>query len=381
MGPFAREFAKIPCIPFFQNFHYKKCASSVLPQVVLSLSREYDAGMKSYISLIASSSTNNIDDFASLQCRWQERVLPSLTDGEVQIQVHYSSLNYKDALAITGKGKILRALPLVPGIDASGIVAKSRSSMFKEGDAVLVTGCGIGEHRDGGLAELLTVPDSWVIPLPAQLSLAQAALLGTAGFTAALALHQLEKNDLQPQVELPVLVTGATGGVGSLSLLILKKKGYKTVAWSRKEAQYSTLKKWGADEVTTPPTSPSRSLESAKYAAALDAVGGSILSNLIPLIQPHGSVACFGLAQSAELKTTVFPFILRGVNLLGISSGTCPRPLREKIWQNIAAMNASWDVVKTADLGREQVLDYCQKMIDGKTTGRCLVHLQKKSLS
>lgn len=335
--------------------------------------------MKTFLSLVATNASGNTDDFASMKCQWQERGVPDLAMDDVQIAVRFSSLNYKDALAVLGQGKILRKLPLVPGIDATGVVIKSRSSAFQEGDSVLVTGCGLGETVDGGLSQMITVPAKWVIPLPSTLTLESAALLGTAGFTAGLAVYQLEKNDLTPS-ELPVLVTGATGGVGALSLLMLKKKNYKTVAWSRKTNLYEKLKTWGADQVEAPPTQVSRGLESARWSAAIDNVGGSILANLFPQVQPHGSVACIGLAQSAELHTTVFPLILRGVNLLGISSATCPRPLREKVWAQIASLSANWSVVKTVDLGRAQVIEHCQKMIRGETLGRCLVHIEKESM-
>lgn len=336
--------------------------------------------MKSFFSLVASNLSGNIDDFSSIRCAWQERTLSEVPENEVQIEVHYSSLNYKDALAVTGSGKILRHLPLVPGIDATGIILKSRSPHFKEGDKVLVTGCGIGEHRDGGLSQILTAPANWVVPLPPSLSLESAAILGTAGFTAGLALHQLEKNDLSPQTDLPVLVTGASGGVGCLSLLMLKQKGYKTMAWSRKLDLIEQLKKWGADDVVNPSSTPSRPLESARWSAAIDNVGGDILARLLPSVKPHGSVASIGLAQSAELHTTVFPFILRGVNLLGISSGTCPRPLREVVWQKIAQTKVDWSLAKTAEIGRSQVFDYCQKMIRGETIARCIVNIKKEIL-
>ncbi len=337
----------------------------------------WEVCLKTFLSLMASNATGNTDDFASIQCQWIERTPPEVMADEVQIAVRYSSLNYKDALAVMGKGKILRKLPLAPGIDATGVVIKSRSASFKEGDSILATGCGLGETADGGLSQVITVPAKWVVALPSTLTLESAAVLGTAGFTAGLALYQLEKNDLTPS-ELPVLVTGATGGVGALSLLMLKQKKYKTVAWTRKSQLNDLLTKWGADKIEAPPSEKSRPLESARWSAAIDNVGGTILANLFSQVQPHGSVACIGLAQSAELHTTVFPLILRGVNLLGISSATCPRPLREKVWENIAQTSAPWTLVKTAELGRSQVVDYCQKMIRGETAGRCLVDLQKE---
>ena len=343
--------------------------------------------MKSYQCLKASNISGNPDDFASLKCEWLPQIPPEVKNDDVQIEVHFSSINYKDALAVTGRGKILRQLPLVPGIDASGVVIKSRSEKFREGDEVIVTGCGIGEMNDGGLGQVITVPAAWVIRKPSSLTMETAAILGTAGFTAALAIHQLEKNDLTPEA-LPVLVTGATGGVGSLSLLMLKQKGYKITAWSRKSiapedqtrknSVLEQLKSWGADDVQAPPTAPSRFLESAKWSAAIDNVGGTVLAQLLPQIKPHGSVASVGLAQSAKLETTVFPFILRGVNILGTSSATCPRPLREKVWEIINSLNCDWRAVKTVDLGRSQVVDHCQKMLRGETFGRNLVHMQKE---
>ncbi len=343
--------------------------------------------MKSYQCLKASNISGNPDDFASLKCEWLPQIPPEVKNDDVQIEVHFSSINYKDALAVTGRGKILRQLPLVPGIDASGVVINSRSEKFREGDEVIVTGCGIGEMNDGGLGQVITVPAAWVIRKPSSLTMETAAILGTAGFTAALAIHQLEKNDLTPEA-LPVLVTGATGGVGSLSLLMLKQKGYKITAWSRKSLAHEDqsrknsvleqLKSWGADDVQAPPTAPSRFLESAKWSAAIDNVGGTVLAQLLPQIKPHGSVASVGLAQSAKLETTVFPFILRGVNILGTSSATCPRPLREKVWEIINSLNCDWRAVKTVDLGRSQVVDHCQKMLRGETFGRSLVHMQKE---
>lgn len=333
--------------------------------------------MKSYQCLKASNISGLPDDFASLSCAWLPQNPPELKNDDVQVEVHFSSINFKDALAVTGRGKILRQLPLVPGIDASGVVIKSRSEKFREGDEVLVTGCGLGETQDGGLGQVITVPAAWVIRKPSSLTLETAAILGTAGFTTALAIHQLEKNDLKPDT-LPVLVTGATGGVGSLSLLMLKQKGYTITAWSRKDSAREQLKKWGADEVQAPPTVPSRPLESARWSAAIDNVGGTVLAQLLSQIKPHGSVASIGLAQSAQLETTVFPFILRGVNILGTSSATCPRPLREKVWDNINTLGCEWRAVKTVDLGRSQVVDHCQKMLRGETFGRSLVHMQKE---
>jgi putative YhdH/YhfP family quinone oxidoreductase len=334
--------------------------------------------MSSYKAFFATNSDNNPDDFQNLKCEWTELELPKPGPGEVQIKVRYSSLNFKDALAFTGRGKILRQLPLTPGIDASGVVSASRSKNFKEGDEVVVTGCGLGESRNGGLGQFITAPEGWVVPRPANLSLRDCMVLGTAGFTAALALHQLEKNDLRPEAG-EVLVTGATGGVGGLSLLLLKAKGYRAVAWTRKKETFSRLESWGASRCEDISTFDlkTRPLESARWAAAIDNVGGDILSYILPRIQPHGSVASIGLAKSMELKTTVFPFILRGVNLLGTSSATCPRPSREKIWRSLNECKIDWSKAVRDEIAPAQVPAECQRIADGQAWGRVVVDMEK----
>ena len=331
---------------------------------------------QNYRSLLAKNPNNDIDNIAQIQCEWVLRPIPEVPTGSVQIHVNYSSLNYKDALAITGKGKILRHLPLVPGIDACGTVVKSKSSLWKEGDHVLVTGCGIGEHTDGGLSEYLTVPEDWVISKPSKLSLKECMILGTAGFTAGLALHQLQKNDLTPESG-EVIVTGASGGVGSLSLLLLKSYGYRTVALTRKISSENLLKSFGADRIELVPETPQklRPLESGKWAAAIDNVGGHVLEALLPQMLPHSSIASIGLAQSAKISTTVFPFILRGVNILGASSGTCPRPLRERIWQELNDASVDWTKALSRTLTPDEVIPYAQSMIAGTTYGRAIVDM------
>jgi NADPH2:quinone reductase len=332
--------------------------------------------MTQYGAWVAENPNKNPDDFKNLRCEWRQRPVPQLGENEVQVRVQWSSINFKDALALTGTGKILRALPLTPGIDASGLVMASRSPLYKEGDEVLVTGSGLGENRDGGFGEVITVPESWVLARPRNLSLKDCMVLGTAGFTAGLALHQLEKNDLTPQKG-SVLVTGASGGVGSLSLILLRQKKYSTVAWSRKKEQFSWLKKIGAETVENVKDKDwnTRPLESSLWAAAIDNVGSDILSYVIPRIAPHGNVASIGLAKSAELKTTVFPFILRGVNILGISSATCPRPLREKIWRSLDDTRAPWSDALTATLNPQDLPAYAQDMVSGKTFGRAIVKM------
>ncbi len=331
---------------------------------------------QNYRSLVAKNPNNNIDDIGNIHCKWEVRNLAETPAQHVQIHVNYSSINYKDALAITGKGKILRKLPLAPGIDACGTVIKSNSPLWKAGDHVLVTGCGLGESTDGGLSEYITVPEEWVIRKPSKLSLKECMILGTAGFTAGLALHQLQKNDLTPTSG-EVIVTGASGGVGSLSLLLLKSFGYKTVGLTRKESSIQLLKGFGADRVEILPTQAQsfRPLESAKWAGAIDNVGGNILESLLPHMQPHSSEASIGLAQSPKLATSVFPLILRGVNILGISSSTCPRPLREIIWQELNEAKVDWAKALEHTLTPEEVIPYAEQMIAGKTHGRAIVDM------
>lgn len=327
-----------------------------------------------YRALSCSNSSGDINDLASIQSRWIEKTLPPVPAGHVQIHVNYSSLNYKDALAITGRGKILRHLPLTPGIDACGTITHSESSLWQQGEHVLVTGCGLGETVDGGLSEFITVPEGWVIRKPSHLSLKECMILGTAGFTAGLALHQLQKNGLRPD-QGEVLVTGASGGVGALSLLLLKSLNYKTVAWTRKENSF--LKTLKVDHVEVPPMEfkKSKPLESAQWAAAIDNVGGQFLQQILPAMRPHSSVAVIGLAQSSELHTTVFPFILRGVNLLGISSATCPRLLREQIWHEINSITVDWTQALSQTLTPELVIPYAESMIRGETWGRTVVDM------
>jgi acrylyl-CoA reductase (NADPH) len=323
---------------------------------------------------VAENASGNVDDFAGIRCEWKTVNVLELEKECVRIQVHYSSINYKDALAVTGKGKILRALPLVPGIDASGVVLESKTPEFKIGDEVLVTGCGLGEQRDGGYSQIIDVPSSWIIHKPKNVSLTDAMILGTAGFTAGLALHQLHLNGLKKS-EKPVLVTGASGGVGSLAIMMLHSLGYTTEAWTRKESEVAYLKSIGANIVTTIKDldTKTRPLESAVWSAAIDNVGGDVLSYIIPRIEPQGSVATIGMAKSMELKTNVFPFILRGVNILGVSSTTCPRLLREKVWSEINALKVDWQKCLKSTLGGRDIQLYCQKMIDGQISGRAIV--------
>jgi acrylyl-CoA reductase (NADPH) len=262
--------------------------------------------------------------------------LDELTPGEIVIRAHYSSVNYKDALAATGKGKILRRFPLIGGVDVAGVVSASVDNRFSVGDEVLVTGCGLGESQDGGFSEVVRVPADWVVPLPAGLTLFDAMALGTAGFTAALAIDRLEQNGLHPG-QGPVMVTGASGGVGSIAIDLLSGRGYEVVALNRKPETSAYLQSLGAAEVLDAKdvAASDRPLQTVRWAGAIDNVGGEILGWLTRTVQPWGSIASIGLAGGMELHTTVMPFILRGVSILGITSANCPMDRRRKVWNRL----------------------------------------------
>ena len=261
-----------------------------------------------------------------------------LSPGKVVVRVQYSSINYKDALAATGKGKILRRFPLVGGLDLAGVVVESADRRYAKGDRVLVTGCGLGEDHDGGYAQYARVDGDWVIPIPDGLDARLAMVVGTAGFTAALAIHRMEHNGQAPGGG-PVVVTGATGGVGSHAVNMLAGRGYEVVAVTGKADHADYLKKLGAASVLLRGEIEfgRRPLESIQWAGAIDNVGGEMLTWLTRTTGWWGNIASIGLAGSHELHTTVMPFILRGVNLLGVNSMATPRKLRLAVWKRIAS--------------------------------------------
>jgi len=264
--------------------------------------------------------------------------LNDLSDGEVVIAVSHSTINYKDALAATGKGKILRRFPLVGGIDLAGTVVSSESQEFKAGDAVLVNGCGLSETRDGGYAEYARVPADSVVPIPSGMDALQAMQIGTAGYTAALAIHRMEQNNQLPKNG-PIVVTGASGGVGSIAIDMLDARGYEVVAVTGKAEQAGYLENIGARRVMLrEEIDPgSRPMEKAEWAGAIDNLGGDLLTWLTRTVAYGGNIASIGLAASHELNTTVLPFILRAVCLLGINSVDTPRSLRLQVWQRIGS--------------------------------------------
>lgn len=275
-------------------------------------------------------------DQGSTHGRFEESALNELSCGDVVIRNAYSDVNYKDALAATGTGRILKRFPLIGGVDVAGTVVESRDARFQAGDAVLVTGYDFGVDHDGGYAEYSRVPADWVVPLPAGMSAFQAMAIGTAGFTAALAAQRMEANGLAP-ANGPVVVTGATGGVGSIAVDILAGRGYQVVAITGKDSEHEYLRDLGAAEVISRHTLQmgEKPLEKAQWAGAVDPVGGATLAWLTRTMKQHGSIASCGLTGGIDVHTSVMPFILRGVNLLGIDSVFCPMPLRREIWQRL----------------------------------------------
>jgi NADPH2:quinone reductase len=266
-----------------------------------------------------------------------DATLDDLSDGEVVIAAAYSSVNYKDALAATGAAKILKRFPIVGGIDVAGTVVSSTDMRFHKGDRVLVTGYDLGVGNDGGYSAYVRVPADWVVALPTGLSLLDVMALGTAGFTAAMSVLRLEQNGLTLGAG-PVVVTGATGGVGSIAVAILARLGYEVTAITRKDSEHDYLRSLGAKSVLprSAVEKSARPLEKSKWAAAVDPVGGDTLAWLTKTMSYGGSIANSGLTGGIELHTTVVPFILRGVNLLGIDSVMCPMPLRLEIWRRLA---------------------------------------------
>ncbi|CAH1387214.1 YhdH/YhfP family quinone oxidoreductase [Candidatus Nitrotoga sp. M5] len=259
-----------------------------------------------------------------------------LSAGDVLIRIEYSGINFKDALGVTGKGKIYKLFPVNAGIDCAGIVESSSDTRFEIGEKVLVNGCGLGEIQDGGLAQKVRVPADWVIKIPEGLTSRTAMILGTAGFTAALAIDRMEQNDQTPE-QGAIVVTGASGGVGSFAVSMLSRLGYEVIAVSGRDEHSDYLKNMGASKVVNMQQLAlgTRPLEEARFAGAIDNVGGELLSGLIRHTGLWGNIACIGMAADANYQTTVFPLILRGVSLLGISSTNCPMPKRERIWQRI----------------------------------------------
>lgn len=302
----------------------------------------------------------------------------ALSPGEVLVKVAYSSVNYKDALAGTGKGRILRTYPLNGGIDVAGHVVASTDSAFREGDAVLCTGSGLSETRDGGYGEYVRLDAHWTIPLPPGLSLRESMILGTAGFTAALALLRMQDNRQTPALG-PIAVTGASGGVGMLAIDIFSRAGYDVQAISGKADHFDFLRNLGASECIDRHqlAFSGKPMDSVRFGGALDNVGGAMLSGLLPLISPYGNVAICGNAGGVAFDSTVMPFIIRGTSLLGIASAGTARDIRERIWQQLAS---DWkprhlDRIATREVGLDELPGIFARMLAGDSFGRTLVRL------
>jgi NADPH2:quinone reductase len=313
------------------------------------------------------------------EARLETLTLDDLNPGDVVVRANWSGINYKDALAVSGRGRILRRYPLVAGIDGAGVVESSSSPRFQPGDEVLVTGCNLSETLDGGYAEVLRLPAEVLVPLPAGLTLKEAMLLGTAGFTAALAVRRMQENHQVPGMG-PIAVTGATGGVGSVAIQILSRLGYEVAAITGKpETSAEYLKKLGAAEVLDRRQLElgKAPLESARWGGAVDNVGGELLDWLTRTVKPWGNIASIGLAGGAGLNTTVMPFILRGVSLLGIHSVECPMPWRLAVWEKLAGdwKPAALGSIENRSIGLDGLPAACGEIMAGGVQGRILVKL------
>ncbi|MCP5050783.1 MAG: YhdH/YhfP family quinone oxidoreductase [bacterium] len=304
--------------------------------------------------------------------------IDELPEGDVLIRVLYSSLNYKDALSATGHRGVTRNYPHTPGVDASGVVAESSSPQFKEGEEVLVTGYDLGMNTSGGFGEYIRVPASWVLKLPATLTLHESMVYGTAGFTAALSLYKLMAAGVEPDHG-EILVTGATGGVGSVAVALLANAGFNVTAATGKPDQRDFLMKLGANRVIARDEikdTTGRPLLKGRWAGVIDTVGGEYLEAAIKSTKPKGAVACCGLVDSPNLSLTVYPFILRGVQLIGIDSAETPMELRLKIWDQIAnpwKLHPDIFDMLVSETGLENLEEKIQLILKGKIKGRVVV--------
>jgi acrylyl-CoA reductase (NADPH) len=300
-----------------------------------------------------------------------------LMDGDVTVQVEHSSVNYKDGLAITGKAPIIRRWPLIPGIDLAGSVLTSEHKDYKPGDKVVLGGWGVGEGHHGGYSEIARVKGEWLVPLPKGLTTAEAMAIGVAGYTAMLCVMALEDQGVTPEHG-EIVVTGAAGGVGSVSLVLLSKLGFKAVASTGRMEEADFLKSLGASSLIdrNELNGPVKSLAKPRWAGAIDSVGSTTLANIISQIQPEGAVAACGLAQGMDLPTSVAPFILRGVRLIGVNSVTTPLPRRLQAWQRLVRdLDLAKLEVLTTHVKLKDVARIAEDIIQGKVRGRVVVDL------
>jgi acrylyl-CoA reductase (NADPH) len=315
------------------------------------------------------------DGFSATLDKLSSTDLPA---GEVLVKVAYSGVNYKDGLASIPDGKVVRTYPFVPGIDLAGVVEESHDARFQAGDEVLVTSYDLGVSHYGGFSEYARVKADWIVPKPVGLTLKEAMTLGTAGFTAALAVHQLEKNGLQPSNG-PVLVTGASGGAGSIAISILHNLGYTITASTGKASEHAYLRELGASAIlerTVTSAESSRPMEKETWAGSIDAVGGSTLAYLLRTTKYGGSVAAFGNTGGFNFSSSVLPFILRGVNLLGIDSVFCPMELRREIWQRLAGPYKPAHLSSIGhEIGFEELPAALTRVLKGEARGHTVVRI------
>lgn len=308
--------------------------------------------------------------------RMVDVTIDDLTHGEVVVRAEWSGINFKDALGVTGRAPIYKRFPLNAGIDVAGHVLSSSDPRVRPGDAVIVNGMGLGETHDGGFAHMVRVPADWVVALPSGLDLREAMVLGTAGFTAALALHRMEANGQTPEGG-PIVVTGATGGVGSSAVSMLTRRGYRVIAVSGRPEHASYLRDLGAAEVSTADGLGlgSRPLEAVRFGGVIDNVGGPLLAGLIRHVALWGNVAAIGTAAAPAFDATVFPFILRGVSLLGASSANCPMALRAEIWRRLGAdlKPPALDRIVSRTVALDDVIPACATLMNRTSLGRVLV--------
>tara|TARA_B100001179_G_scaffold229143_1_gene214361 strand:+ start:1755 stop:2774 length:1020 start_codon:yes stop_codon:yes gene_type:complete len=309
----------------------------------------------------------------------QERHVSDLPDNDLLIEVHYSSLNYKDAMSASGNKSITKNYPHTPGIDAAGVVISDKSGTFSEGQEVVVFGYDLGMNTAGGLGQMIAIPADWALPCPEALSLKEAMIYGTGGLTAALSIQKLEKMGAKPS-DGPVAVSGATGGVGTISIAILSQLGYESIAFSGKPEQSEHLKELGATEVRHRDTINevgNRPVGRPLWANAIDTVGGDYLANLLKQTKPGGAVTTCGLAASASFSMTVLPFITRAVSLLGIDSVFIPLEDKKAIWQRVATDMKLPNLEQYAEeITLEQTPEYLERFIDGKAVGRYVVNVK-----
>lgn len=316
-----------------------------------------------------------------VQGRLETTEIDALSSGDVVIRAHWSDVNYKDALAGSGKGKILKRFPLIGGIDVAGQVYSSVDPRFKEGDPVLVVGCGLSEYHDGGYAEYVRVPGDWVVPLPEALSLRDSMAIGTAGFTAGIAVDRMEHNGQRADGG-PILVNGATGGVGSFAIDMFAGLGYRVTAFTGKRDADDYLKTLGASDICYrgEVEMSTRALDKARWGGAVDNVGGEELGWLTRTVMPSGNIASIGLAGGIALNTTVMPFILRGVNLLGINSIYISTETRDRIWRRLGTdlRPRHMDKIVTRTVDLDDLPGVFDDFVAGTNTGRTLVRIAQE---